>query len=184
MNNDGLTALHFAAARNHADTCAVLLEEGTEKGARTTGLETALDFAVKYNNVAAAAVLVQSCRHTWSGDFFDILHVIQQCSVDMLRLLNSPQLNNNINMRKLFILIREAVEREKTAVLEYLLDEYESLTIVEDLQGLLLQAKNQEIKNLLQKSIDKKLGIVEVKKEEDEETSSSTKKAGKPKKKK
>ncbi|KAF1962114.1 ankyrin, partial [Byssothecium circinans] len=59
-NNDGHTALHASASDGHIDVAQILLQEGSEIGAKTFKGETALHLAVSRGHEHIAKLLLEN----------------------------------------------------------------------------------------------------------------------------
>jgi ankyrin repeat protein len=155
----------------HDEVCRILIEKGIEKDAPNEISATALDLAIQARQLNAAIVL-KNAGCTWSKDMTIIRPLIRLNQTPLLRLLG--------DLRRDASIIASAVEYERVEILEFLLEEsVGTYCTVEIAKNLLQKSQNPQIKALLQKWINKQLGIPEVKKEEVEEDDVKPKKGGK-----
>lgn len=74
----GTSALHLAAANDHADTCAVLLRAGISRDARTKTERTALHLAAHAGADRATRSLLLTTFHRISSHRIRIAHTFRQ----------------------------------------------------------------------------------------------------------
>jgi hypothetical protein len=121
--------------------------------------QTPVDSAVSTNHIDVVAVLIKAGAQVFP---YSKMSLIAANNVSMFKLVAIP----DEHCRADFALC--AVEHERTEILEFLLEMPEQSFTVEMAQELLQNSKNAEIKTILQKWINKKLGIPVVKKEKEE----------------
>ncbi len=170
----GNTALHLAARNGNAEICELLIKHGARVNAYNLSYETPTCLAALAKHLDVAAILKNAGATYIPSWVLD--NLIAQNQISMFKLLAEAPVENDV--------ISSAVELEGTEILEFLLENRtgDNFT-VEIAQELQQKSQNDQIKNLLQKWINKKLGIVEVKKEEIGEEEEKPKKGGRPKKK-
>jgi ankyrin repeat protein len=156
------TALHLAAQKGHANICELLIQSGVKKNTLNDSGRSPLTLAILHNQLETAAVLVTlGCE--WNGSYVVFINLIARNQISMFTLLvrDYGSLPSS--------LINSIVDQERIEFLDLLFDDaVENSLSVGQAQDLLQRSKNNQIKRILQKWIDKQNGIPEVKKEEGE----------------
>ncbi len=154
------TALHFAARNGNAEICELLLKHGAYIHGSNMSSETPIESGIFAKHLDVVAILKNAGATIVPSWLFD--SVIAQNQISIFKLLVDAPVGNDV--------ISSAVEFEGIEILEFLLENRtnDSFT-VEIAQELQQKSQNDQIKKLLQKWINKKLGIIEVKKEEVDE---------------
>jgi ankyrin repeat protein len=161
----GNTALHLAAKGGYNDICTMLIGKRADLLAKNLEGDTAFDLAVEANQYDLVFLLRILDRNRPPNPLCiakprSLRSLVVQNRITMFRhLMQFQKISSQI--------VSCIVENERTDFLEFALCQQSQLELnLSEAQELYGKTKRDEIKNLLQKWINKKLGIFEVKKEE------------------
>jgi ankyrin repeat protein len=167
------TALHLAANNGHDEVCRILIEKGIEKDAPNEISATALELAIQAKQLNAVVVL-KNAGCGWSKDMTVKRSLIRSNQISLVKVIadGSDTIHSS--------LISTAAISERVEILEFFLGgSVNSKFSVDVAKELLEKSQNPQIKALLRKWMNKRLGIPEVKKEEIEENEVKPKKGKK-----